>query len=370
MKKIKIVHITSSLKVGGAETLLCDLIKHSDANQFEHHVVYFHGGPHVQCLKQIGINTYHIKGLVYLYDPIFFIRLYNTIRAIKPDCIHAQLWAANNAGRIVARLLNIPIVCALHNKREQDGTLRNHLEQWTQHYTSHYVAISPNVAQSFMTQKKCEPASQTTIIPNGVDAAVLRQKASIAKIDRATLGLTAQHFVIGSVGRFVPIKNYDLMLKSFAITHQQHSHARLVLVGLGPLEQQLRAQTKHLGINDAVIFVINQPAYQYYPLLDCFTLTYNKEGISVALLEAMSFGLPSVVADVDPTHFVITHEHNGLLVHNPTPHSVAAAYNRVITHKEFTQRLGTVAQETVEKKFSFKTMVTNYEHLFKQLGTP
>ena len=59
-KKIKLLHITSSLKMGGAETVLCDLIEHMDHTQFEHHVIYFHDGPHKQKLQNVGIECYRI----------------------------------------------------------------------------------------------------------------------------------------------------------------------------------------------------------------------------------------------------------------------------------------------------------------------
>jgi len=111
-KKIKLLHITSSLKMGGAESLLCDLIKNMDHEMFEHHVIYFHDGPHSVCLKELGIPIYQIKGLISLYDPLFCTRLYKLVKKIKPDCIHTLLWVANVSGRIIARLLKIPIASA------------------------------------------------------------------------------------------------------------------------------------------------------------------------------------------------------------------------------------------------------------------
>ncbi|MCX5922363.1 MAG: glycosyltransferase [Candidatus Dependentiae bacterium] len=366
MTKIQLLHVTSSLKVGGAETLLCDLINTMDGQKFEHHVIYFHDGPHSDCLKKAGVPTYHIKGAIALYDPIFFKRLYTTIKKINPDCMHTQLWAANNTGRVIARMLNIPIVCALHNKVSQDGFLRNSIDRCTTRFADAFIAISPNVATSLTTRSTWISPARITIIPNGVDGALLHTKAAHENVERASLGLTPEHFVIGSVGRFVPIKQYDIMLKAFALVHQQAPHARLMLVGLGPLEQQLRQQAQELGISAQVIFIIDQPAYRYYPLFDCFSLAYNQEGISVALLEAMSFNLPCVIADVDPTHMVLKHEFNGLLIPTATPQALAQNYLRLIQDPGLSQQLGIHARDTVENNFSFKKMLHAYEALFQE----
>ena len=71
MKKI-ILHLITSLNMGGAETLLCDLLERADTSSYEYAVIYFHEGPNVARLHKLGIPTYHIKGLFCLYDPIFF----------------------------------------------------------------------------------------------------------------------------------------------------------------------------------------------------------------------------------------------------------------------------------------------------------
>src|SRR5579859_5390998 len=102
-KRKKVVHLISSLKIGGAESLLYDLIVGLGNQDYEHHVIYFHHGPHVARLEQLGVSTYQVRGIITLYDPIFFWRLARLIKKLKPDVIHSALWAANFAGRIIAR---------------------------------------------------------------------------------------------------------------------------------------------------------------------------------------------------------------------------------------------------------------------------
>ena len=71
---------------------------------------------------------------------------------------------------------------------------------------------------------------------------------------------------------------------------------------------------QRFGIADKVTFVVGQSAYGYYPLFDCFVQSSHKEGISIALLEAMSWGITCVVTNSDAKHPVLTANKDGLLI--------------------------------------------------------
>jgi len=366
-KKIKLLHITSSLKMGGAESLLCDLIKNMDTTMFEHHVIYFHDGPHSVHLKELGIPLHQIKGLVSLYDPVFCARLYAHIKKINPDIMHTLLWAANLFGRMCAHVLNIPVVCAMHNNVDQDGFIRALFDRATLKMADKFIAVSEGVAESMRKRDAWLPAHKIQIIPNGIDFKNLQIKNEQAKKSRQELGLSSDHFVIGSVGRFMPVKRYDLMLESFALLYAQYSHARLVLVGIGDMEMQLRKLAAHLRIDHAVTFIIGQPAYQYYSLFDCFSLSSDKEGISIALLEAMSFGLPCVVTSSESSHAVLQHEINGLIVPAGNVQQLSQAWAGLMGNKLLKELLGDCARKTVVQEFDYKKMVSSYQTCFKDI---
>ncbi len=298
-KKRVLLHVTSSLRMGGAEQVLCDLIKHLGSDAFDHHVIYFHGGPNVERLRALGVKLYHIKGLFCMYDLLFFVRFFITIKKVKPNILHSLLWAANVATRIAGAMLRIPTVSVFHNNVDQDGALRNLLDRATIPLAHKLVAVSEGVEQSLSLHGTTRAVQ---VIPNGVDCAMVQRKSMAQNVNKYALGLLDEHFVIGSVGRFNPVKNYRLLLESFADVAHVHAHARLVLVGVGPQEQWLRTYATTLNIAHKVVFVVGQQSYGYYPLFDCFALSSDKEGISIALLEAMSFGLPCVVTFTTKTH--------------------------------------------------------------------
>jgi len=365
-KPLKLVHLTTSLKIGGAETLLVDLVDQLRNYNFEQKVISFYEGPHAERIRQLGVEVYHVKGLFCRYDPLFFLRLFIILARLKPDCLHSLLWSANFIGRLIAHLLGIPIVCALHNNNDQNGKFRTCLDRLTVSSSDRFVAVSEEVKNSALRYIPSIRSSSVKIITNGIDALGCRDKAVQLKISRPALKLSSHHFVVGSVGRLVSLKNYSLLIDQLTSVVEHYSHVRFVLVGTGPEEEILREKIRQNNLNNNVIMIINQPALPYYLLFDCFILPSYKEGISMALLEAMSIGLPCIVGNHSPEHSVIKSGRNGLVV---TPDgSFAEALISVIREEKLRLLLSKGAKETVEGRFSFNNMVKAYASVFSGLS--
>ncbi len=371
MSKTRIVHIISSLKVGGAEAMLCDLISHLDVEQFDNHVIYFYEGPHVVRLQRMGVPTYHVQGLFSLYDPFFCFRLFWLVFRLKPHCLHTSLWSANVLGGLIARLLRIPYINAVHlaSNNEADDVnskFRTLCDQMTFRGAHKIVTVSEDVAaQMRKNYTRIEPA-RLSVIKNGLDHEYVRNQAKKAGLSRESIGLSDRHFVIGTVGRLIPRKNHSWLIDSFASFAKEFTYARLVIVGDGPLEAQLRSHVSSLRIKDKVVFVNGQSAYGYYPLFDTFVLPSFSEGLSIALLEAMSFGIPSIVANREKIHEVIKEGKTGFIVGPMETFDLLDVFGRLKTDKKFRQKIGEQAQQHVMQEFNVDKMVQGYTAAFSQ----
>jgi len=365
MKK-KIIHIITSLKIGGAETLLVDFLENKLSHQAKHAVIFFHDGPNRQRLLQLGIPCYQIKGLVCMYDPLFFIRLYKKVKQLKPDCLHTWLWSANIAGRIINLFLKIPLLNSFHLGVDLDGFLRNCIERPTHHIPDRLIAVSQGVATS-MTQKfNLKNPERLKVIKNGIDPIAIVLKSKKMAISRESLGLTQSHYIIGSVGRWIARKNYRFLIDVFAELYKRNPMMRLLLLGKGEEKEALHNHAISLGLEKKIIFIEGQPALGYYPLFDCFIQTSFKEGISIALLEAMSCSLPCIITEPLGVHEVLINEENGLIVPSYNQHEVAYAIERLATNKELSGTLGNNAYETLVKDFGLSTMVEAYHFEYNQ----
>jgi len=361
-QKTTLLHVSSSLKMGGAEAVLCDVIQGLGNEVFEHHVIYFHDGPRREPLEELGVTLHHVRGALCLYDPVFFMRLYRRIKKIKPDCIHSLLWAANVASRIIAKFLSIPHVSAYHIHINVDGRFRKIVDKLTINLSQEFIAVSEEVAESI------QPAEPIWVIKNGIDVDGIQKKAQGMVVRRDQLGLAKDQFVIGSVGRFAPRKNFPLLLESFAVLQMVYPEARLVLVGIGPEEQSLKRKAQDLGVADKVVFVVGKHAYGYIPLFDCFVQSSDKEGTSIALLEAMSLNVPCVVVNDGPVHPVIVDGKDGILVQAKGATALAQKISMLIEKRDLAVQLGMAGNKKVRQNFNPEGMVEAYRDIILRVS--
>lgn len=368
MKHIKLLHIISNTDVAGAQILLYDLLQYLQTHGFDQEVITFKKGPYTQKIEKLDIPVHIIKGYMTRYDPIFFYRFFKLLRTYNPDCIHSVLWAANFLARIAAWLFSFPLVQSLHNNLEHNGIVRCLLDRISAFKTGPIVAVSHGIARSVDLYTPWLKQHELVVIKNGIELEKVKKNIKEHSITRNELGFTSEHFIIGSVGRFEPVKNYQLLLTACALLYDDYPQVRLVLVGYGSQERFLRARAQTLGIQDRVTFIINQPGYKYYKLFDCFALSSLTEGISIALLEAMAAGCPIVTTSSSYDHDVINHNKNGQIVPPQDAQALSQAFTCYIKDSLFAQKCSQDALKTVEESFNTTSMHKKYDYLCKELA--
>lgn len=364
MKKsnVHIVHFITSMERAGAQAVLLDKVKYLKQEGIKQSVLFIYDGYMSTEFIKLGVFVYHIKGFMYPYDPLFWYRLYRVLRDLRPTTLHTVLWSAGFSGRMVAGLLGIRQIHGLHNTFEHNGWLRNLLDTFTGAAEITTIAVSHGVADSLKRAKV--PYKKVVVIQNSIDIDELERCIKKEQKLRKQLGLLPEHFVIGSVGRLETVKNYDLLLKACAVLCDRYPFVRVIIVGSGSLEKSLRQLVFELKISDRVLFIINQSAYGYYPLFDCFALSSHTEGLSMALLEAMGYGIGCVVSNSEILHDVIKHESTGLLVNRPTVQNFSDTLERFILEKSLKAYIGIQAKKAVREKFDCYFKNRQYRELF------
>lgn len=354
-----IVHITTSLRIGGAEAVLTDLLQQK--NDYCHIVLYLYDGPHRQRLEQQGIATHCISGWVYTYDPTLWIRVCWYMCIYRPTILHSWLWSSHVIAALFSFCLRIPLVVAVHSPVNQTlqathSTWRLWVDRWMYLQATRIVAVSAAIAQQL---KERYPSYHDKIqcIPNGITS-----PKSVVDTASHSYGC-----VIGMVGRFIPLKNHALLLHAVAPLCARYSELHILLVGFGPLENSLRLLTEELGIAAYVSFVLSTQAANLLSQMDIYVSTSHTEGLSIALLEAMAAGKAIVVATFDQQHEVITHGLDGMLV-QPDEASVRDALEYYITNCHVRQHVGLQAQHTVQHRFSAAVMRAKYQQMYNSLA--
>lgn len=385
---MKILHVITSLKIGGAESALFNFLQqavNSKKAAGEHFVAYFYPGPNLYKIQKLGIKTFQITGFIHKYDFIAYFRLKNIIKQINPDIIHSALWSANFISKIISKSLNIPIVCDLHSNFLYDGWLRRILERFTLLCADKYIAVSKSVKDGFLKSfpDKAELLDEkTVVIPNSIDIDFVTKNNK--PITRQDIGIDQKDFVLGAVGRLENIKCYDFLIKSFGKVIEKIKKdlkpLKLVLIGSGSQEDHLRSLSKSLNLERNIIFIgQTTDIYSYYPLFDCFVISSKSEGLSIALLEALSFGLP-VISTVtlnashacvssyeNLEHDLLVHEKNGLLVSPCNTDMLSDAIERVYLNNDLLDKMKTENIKLIRERFSIYRLKESYYNLYSEI---
>jgi glycosyltransferase involved in cell wall biosynthesis len=217
------------------------------------------------------------------------------------------------------------------------------------------------------------PLSKGKMVPilNGIDTDRFRPFADVAERQRmlARYNLPEGSFLIGTVGRFDPVKNYPMLLRAFARLPRGIREPHLVFVGDGPCRRELEKMAEEMGIAGRVTFLGRQyRVHEILPLLDVFVLSSITEGTSVALLEAQACGVPAVVTDVGGNGFIVSHGENGFLCEVNDDSAMADDLERLRGDCGLALSMGLRARARVIDLFGLESMVRRHERIYQATG--
>lgn len=361
MQKPIILHITTSLMIGGAEKLLCDLLtnfQNHPQNQFEHQVIYFQTGPYLQVLEKLKIKTYHVQGLTNHYDPFCWWRLLNLVKKISPKKMHAMLWTANFYTRIIGKILKIPTICAIHSQHNsgnftKDNIIKHLLDKFTLRWACKIVVVSQDIQKKFAQPIYKLNQDQLTLINNGVILPANLKKR-----------LKNQPFTIGHVGRFVPVKNQHLLVMALNIIRFKIPDFKAIIIGHGPLELTIKQMVAKLDLLAHVDFIKTNQPDQYFSSFDCFVQPSHTEGQSIALLQAMSWEVAPIITQKNQKHDIIQHLHNGLICPANDALGLSQAILNLYKNPQLKKILAQSARQTIENNFNLMQTASKYLTLY------
>lgn len=348
---MKLIHILPGLTRGGAEELLIQLIQHLP--QHEHHVIFVYDGPLKPRFIEAGAHVHHIQGIFFSYDLFYFYHLIKKLRFLSPDCIHAVLWSSSIIARVVGKLLSIPVVCGMHARQIHDGMARILAQRCIPIKPFKFIAASKGIAKDLIEYHNID-AQNVCLIENGIYIPTQVQKTA----NPATVSLLA-------IGRFVPFKNFSVLLTIFKELVTFRPQVHLTIVGWGPQEDALRAQAQKLNVQEHVTFAVNESALSYLQKADIFVQPSWEEGLSIALLEALSYECAVIVSGKNQHHDIIEHNKHGFVINPQDSNEFISHAIQLIDDTSKRKQLGQAGKELVQNTFNIQTVALRYENIFQ-----
>lgn len=228
---------------------------------------------------------------------------------------------------------------------------------------AHLVAVSDDVAAAI--RERIRPAAgHLHAIPNGVD--VDRYTGASAAGLREELDVAAGDLLVVCVAKMLEQKGHRHLIDALAGEELGRLPVQIVLVGDGPLRDEIRARALAAGVGERIRFAGNRsdiPAL--LAAADAFVLPSLWEGLPMALLEAMAAGLATVATSVSGVREVVQDGRDGLLVPPADPAALATALARIAREPDLRRRLGAAARQRVVNEYSVTRQARRHVDLYR-----
>ncbi len=367
----KVLHMVSTFAVKTDTKWLLQIARHLDRDRFELSAACFYeGGPIADELERLGIRTYNLN-TPDERDPRAILRARRLILETGCDIVHTHLLRADLFGGSAARWAKVPAIINMayakgefrRAKRRRSDKL---LDAACARLPTHTLAVSESVKQDCIERAKTNPAN-ITVIHTGIDPPKQLDHDRAAAL-RTEWGIDANTPLILTLARLSYEKGIDTLIDAAAVLRITHGHARIVVLGDGPDQAALQSQIERLALEGFVILGgFHSDVWPALAAADIVCMPSKSEGMPNVLLEAMSTGRPVVATRVGGIPEAVVHEKNGLLVDAEAPPALAEAIARCIDDSTLAQRMGDAAQQTIERRFLAKDVVSRYADLYTRL---
>lgn len=228
-----------------------------------------------------------------------------------------------------------------------------------------FVAPSPAILEA-TARDEGVPRNRMRCIPNGVDTERFKPvDAELRRAARASIDCMDDDLLVGCVADLFPVKRHEDLVDAFARLRASMPAARLVLIGDGPLRDEIKQQTIKQGLADAVrLLGPRRDVHVLLPALDLFALASDSEGLSNAILEAQACGLPVVATQVGGNPDLVDRT-CGSLVAARDPEGLAQAIAALLRDPAERVRMGQAARRRVVQKYSLDAMAQAYAALYR-----
>ncbi|MDR7420715.1 MAG: glycosyltransferase [Armatimonadota bacterium] len=305
------------------------------------------------------------------WAPRDLARIFVQLERQRPGMLHCHGYKASIAGYLYARLARIPIVATCHlwtHEPKAAWTYRvlTALELRLYPRFDAVAAVSSPIRATLL-QRGVAP-QRVRLIPNGIlPGRRSRETGTTARL-RHALGIDQGAPVVVSVGRLAEQKGHRYLLRAARRLRLSHPTLRVLIVGDGPLRNELHGEIAQHGLEPCVhLLGFRADIPDLLALADVFALPSNDEGLPIALLEAFAAGVPVVATPVGAVPDLVSPDATGLLVPPRDDEALAAAIDRLLQDRALGDSISRNALALLQSSYTADAMYTRYRALYGEL---
>ena len=371
---ITILHLLNEFTFGGTERVIVNLVRKSPnhirniiASFYEFNEEFVKEMPDkrefIYCLHKRDGNDIRIP-----------FRIAALSKKFDVDIIHSLGWATYAEGLIAAYLLGKRrrFIHSYRGKTRADlvgiPRRRMYAERLFSNFCEAIVVPSGESKREYAELVGID-ASKIRVIYNGVDVDRFRSDGSLRWARRREVGIRDEEVVVGSVGRFDPVKNIAGLVISFSkLKEQDRIKSKLLLVGDGPELSRIVALVKDLELEPRVVFTgMSGDIPKWLSAMDVYVQPSHFEGVPNSVLEAMAAGLPVIATKVGGVPEIVADRETGFLVPLNDQESLTRAIESLVNDLEKGRQMGMRGRRRVTSLFSIENMAKEYEALYEEV---
>jgi glycosyltransferase involved in cell wall biosynthesis len=353
--KLRIAHFIGSLHTGGAENQVAIMANSLASKGHNCHIIVMHDEEGYKDSLADNVHYYNIDYRT-RRAPVSLLRLYTYLANNQIDILHCHMYHASSKGTWVGRLAKVPVIVTSEHGKNEWKNIYHHLieKQLINKAVDMRIAVSEDI-RSIRINDDSVPADKIIVLPNTVNT------------DVSVSNNLPTPKVIGSLGRLVAAKNFSTLIHAAQILINNDRDIELIIAGEGEQRAKLEDLINNLGLSGFVKMPGHQDAEEFLSTIDIFAMSSIREGIPVALLEAMAHGLPIASTSVGGIPEVVTNDVDGLLCEPSNPKALASIIARLIDSGTMRNQLGTAARNKVLSHYSLEYITDKWIELYTSL---
>lgn len=340
-------YITPS-RLGGAEEYFLRLV--GDLRERGHRVLVVtkRDTPlrHELEKRDVELYAWHTRGKI---DPRTVFKLCRLIKRERVDLVHTHLTTASWNGNIAGRLCGVPVVAHVHAADSKTWF------QWA-HYL---VAVAHGVKAHLLEQGV--PAAKVPVLYYGIDLQQHNRVLDAAQA-KARLGLPPNALTVGVIASLIERKGHRFLLQALHEIEPQVGPVDALFAGEGVLRESLEMQARGLGMEQRVHFLgFRRDVDKVMAACDIVALPSSKEGLSIAVMEAMALRRPVIATDVAGMPELVRNGETGMLIPPENVDALAQAMLHIYQDEKLAARLAQQGRALLEEKFDQRHCLAEVE---------
>lgn len=352
-RDMRIVHVVDTMEIGGAEVVTATLCRLQRNHGHDPSVVcLFRKG---KLAEQLSSERFTVDCMGSTSTPVLTWRLLRYFRRVRPDVVHCHNAMATITAAYPARVAGARVLSTRHGLVAPPHRLRREIK-----FSLAALACDSLIGVCDAT------ADNLRRLPLAKHLQIERVYNGVCSEQQEIARQVRDDVTVVSVGRLIPLKDFETLLRAFAAAYRRVRSLRLVIIGEGPQAPALKALSAELKIDHRVQFVGETTNVRpYLETARMFAMSSQSEGLPMSLLEAMDAGLPAIVSDVGGMAEAVKLADAGLIVPVSDFASFADAIIRVAEHDSLWRTLHRAALVGYRTHFTAERMAAQYLSIYR-----